>query len=146
MKWSEVSQSCPSLCDPMDYSLPGSSAHGIFQAIVLEWIAISFSRGSSQSRDRTQVSHIVDTLPSEPPGMSINSHKYRQIVAGVILGIFWILKKIFPIHSVQFSCSIMSNSLRPYVVQRARPPCPLPTPRAYSPYSGSKNPSFLIYV
>ena len=116
----------------MDYSLPGSSVHGIFQAIVLEWIAISFSRGSSQSRDRTQVSHIVDTLPSEPPGMSINSHKYRQIVAGVILGIFWILKKIFPIHSVQFSCSIMSNSLRPYVVQRARPPCPLPTPRAYS--------------
>ena len=44
----------------MDYSLPGSSVHGIFQAIVLEWIAISFSRGSSQSRDRTRVSRIVD--------------------------------------------------------------------------------------
>ena len=39
----------------MDCSLPGSSVHGIFQAIVLEWIAISFSRGSSQPRDRTQV-------------------------------------------------------------------------------------------
>ena len=44
----------------MDYSLPGSSVHGIFQAIVLEWIAISFSSGSSQPRDRAQVSHIVD--------------------------------------------------------------------------------------
>ena len=41
---SEVAQSCPTLCDPMDCSLPGSSVHGIFQAIVLEWIAISFSR------------------------------------------------------------------------------------------------------
>ena len=48
---SEVAQSCPTLCDPMDYSLPGSSVHGIFQAIVLEWIAIYFSRGSSQPRD-----------------------------------------------------------------------------------------------
>ena len=38
-------------CDPMDYSLPGSSVHGIFQAIVLEWVAIFFSRGSSQTRD-----------------------------------------------------------------------------------------------
>ena len=56
----EVTQLCPTLCDPMDCSLPGSSVHGIFQAIVLEWIAISFSRGSSQPRDRTQVSHIVD--------------------------------------------------------------------------------------
>ena len=44
----------------MDCSLPGSSVHGIFQAIVLEWIAISFSRGSSRPRDRTRVSHIVD--------------------------------------------------------------------------------------
>ena len=57
---SEVAQSCPTLCDPMDCSLPGSSVHGIFQAIVLEWIAISFSRGSSQPRDWTQISRIVD--------------------------------------------------------------------------------------
>ena len=40
---SEVAQSCPTLCNPMDYSLPGSSTHGIFQARVLEWVAISFS-------------------------------------------------------------------------------------------------------
>ena len=49
-------QSCPTLCDPMDYSLPGSSVYGIFQARILEWVAISLSRGSSQSRDWTQVS------------------------------------------------------------------------------------------
>ena len=55
----EVAQSCLTLCDPMDYSLPGSSVHGIFQATILEWVAISFSRGSSQPRDRTQVSCIA---------------------------------------------------------------------------------------
>ena len=42
-KESEVAQSCPTLCDPMDYSLPGSSVHGIFQARVLEWGALAFS-------------------------------------------------------------------------------------------------------
>ena len=47
---------CPTLWDPMDCSLPGSSIHGIFQARVLEWVAISFSRGSSWHRDPTQVS------------------------------------------------------------------------------------------
>ena len=56
---SEVAQSCLTLCNPMDYSLPGSSVHGIFQARVLEWVAIAFSRGSSQPRDRTWVSRIV---------------------------------------------------------------------------------------
>ena len=48
---SEVTQSCPTLCDPMDGSLSGSAVHGIFQARILEWAAISFSRGSSQPRD-----------------------------------------------------------------------------------------------
>ena len=56
---SEVAQSCPTLCDPMDCSLSGSSIHGIFQARVLEWIAISFSRGYSPPRNRTLVSLIA---------------------------------------------------------------------------------------
>ena len=43
-KWSEVAQSCLTLCDPMDCSLSGFSVHGIFQARILEWVAISFSR------------------------------------------------------------------------------------------------------
>ena len=60
IQWSEVAQSWPTLCDPIDCNLPGSSVHEIFQAIVLEWIAIPFSRGSSQPRAWTWVSHIVD--------------------------------------------------------------------------------------
>ena len=55
----EVAQSCPTLCHPMDCSLPGSSVHGIFQARILEWVAISFSRRSSWPRNWTQVSRIV---------------------------------------------------------------------------------------
>ena len=53
---SEVAQSCLTLCGPVDCSLPGFSIHGILQARILEWVTISFSRGSSRPRDRTQVS------------------------------------------------------------------------------------------
>ena len=52
----KVTQLYPTLCDPMDCSLPGSFIHGIFQARILEWVAISFSRGSSQPRGRILVS------------------------------------------------------------------------------------------
>ena len=55
----EVAQSCLTLCDPMDCSLPGLSVHGVFQARILEWVAISFSRGSSPPRDQTQISCIA---------------------------------------------------------------------------------------
>ena len=60
--------SCLILCDPMDYSLPGSSVHGIFQARILEWVAISYSRGSAQPGD----------LPNpgiEPVSLSLSSSK-----------------------------------------------------------------------
>ena len=50
----KVTQLCPTLCDPMDYTV-----HGILQARILEWVAITFSRGSSQPRDQTLVSHIA---------------------------------------------------------------------------------------
>ena len=53
-----VVQSHPTLHDPMNCSPPGSSAHGIFQARILEWVAISFFRGSSRSRNRTHISCI----------------------------------------------------------------------------------------
>ena len=56
---SEAAQLCPTLGDPMDWRLPGSSIHGIFQARILEWVAISFSKGSSQPRDQAQVSRIA---------------------------------------------------------------------------------------
>ena len=50
----KVTQSCPTLCSPMDYTV-----HGILQPRILEWVAVPFSRGSSQPRDRTQVSCIA---------------------------------------------------------------------------------------
>ena len=56
-EWSEVAQSCATLCDPMDCSLLDSSVRGIFQARVLKWVA--FSRGSSRPRDWTWVSYIT---------------------------------------------------------------------------------------
>ena len=75
---SEVAQSCLTLCDPMDCSLPGSSVHGIFQARVLEWVAISFCRGSSQ----TKIKPISPALTgrfftTESPGKSLHySYSY----------------------------------------------------------------------
>ena len=60
------------LCDPMNCSPPGCSILGILQARILEWVAISFSRGTSRPRDRTQVSRIAGRrLTSEPPGKRI---------------------------------------------------------------------------
>ena len=50
-------QSCLTLCSPINCSPPGSSVHGTFQARILQWVAISFSRGSSQPRDRTHTSY-----------------------------------------------------------------------------------------
>ena len=66
---SEVAQSCPTLCNPMNCSPPGSSLHGILQARVLKWVAISFSRdlpdpGIEPGSPALQ----ADTLTSEPPG------------------------------------------------------------------------------
>ena len=55
----KVAHSCLSLCNPMDCNLPISSVHGVLQARILEWVAISFSRGSSQPRDWTRVSRIA---------------------------------------------------------------------------------------
>ena len=140
---SEVAQSCPTLCDPMDCSLPGFSLHGILQARVLEWVAFSFSRGSSQSRDQTQVSHTAGGFfTAEPQGKPKNT--------GV--GSLSLLQQIFPTQelnqdllyqlsyqgspdftfsSVQFSRSV-SNSLLPYELQHARPLCPSPTPGVHS--------------
>ena len=63
-----VTQPCPTLCDPSDCSPLGSYIHGFLQATILKQVAISFSRGYSQPRDLTQVSHTARRLTSEPPG------------------------------------------------------------------------------
>ena len=75
-KESDIVQSSPTLCNPMDCNIPDSSVHGIFQARVLEWAAISFSRGSSRPRSSQPGSPALqtDSLPPEPPGK-----KYQNI-------------------------------------------------------------------
>ena len=77
-----VTQSCPTLCDPMDCSLPASSVHGILQAQMLEREAIPFSREFSQPRDGSQVFCIAgDTLSilwsrNIPHSMELMCHSY----------------------------------------------------------------------
>ena len=112
---SEVPQSCPTLWTPMDCSLPGSSFHGILQARVLEWGAISFSRGSSWPRDQTLVSSI--------PGRHFNLWATREVQKQFIglhfslvrcpsLGLQWKVADIckWPVHnSLQYSQSPVTN-------------------------------------
>ena len=67
-----VAQLCPTLCEPMDCSLPGFSIHGIFQARILEWVAVSFSRGFPNPGIELRSPALQpDTLPAEPPGKPI---------------------------------------------------------------------------
>ena len=76
-----VTQSCSTLCDPMDCSPPVSSVHGIFQARILEWGAIPFSRGSSWSRNRTQVHpHCRQILYLLSHQGSPDNHNLKQIL------------------------------------------------------------------
>ena len=62
-----IAQLYPTLCNLIDCSPPGSSVHGILQARILDWVAISFSRGSSQSGNQTQVSCIAGWFFTNPP-------------------------------------------------------------------------------
>ena len=79
---SEVTQSCPTLSDPMDCSLPGSSIHGIFHARVLEWVAISFSSAwkrkvKVKSLSRVQLLATPWTAAYQaPPSMGFSTHEY----------------------------------------------------------------------
>ena len=74
-----VAQSCPTLCNPMDWGPPGSSVHGIFQARKLEWVAILFFQGifPTQGIELGSPTLQADSLPSEPPGKTtITSTKW----------------------------------------------------------------------
>ena len=93
--------SCVWLCKPMDYSSPGSSVHGIFQARMLERVAISSSRGSSQFSDQNYVS-------------------CTSCIDGRIL---------YLLHHLDVEPSVMSDALQSHGLQHARPPCPSPSPR-----------------
>ena len=100
-------------CDPLLYSQPGSSVRGIFQTRILEWVAISFSRGNSWPRNWTYVCGI---------GRQILYH--------------WGTWEVWHVAICCCRCSVQLLSrvwlLRPHGLQHTRLPCPSPTPRAYS--------------
>ena len=95
------------LCDTMDCRLPGSSDHGILQARILEWVVMPSSRGCSRPRDQTHFAYISCI------GRRLLYHQCHSQIPCT--------------PSVQFSHSVMFNSLRPHESQHARPPCPSPT-------------------
>ena len=81
---SEVAQLCPTLCNPVDCSLPGSSVCGVLQARILEWVAISFSRGSPDPGSEPRSPALqADSLLSEPPGNLMCNEKTSQWVLGL---------------------------------------------------------------
>ena len=118
-----VAQSCLTLCEPMDYSLPGSSVHGVFQTRTLEWVVIPFSRGSSWPRDWIWVSHIGCRFFT----FWTTREAHTTINKKVLNFLTWEIW--FSFSSVH---SVMPDSLPPDGLQHARHPCLLPTPRVYS--------------
>ena len=103
----QLLQSCPTLCNLMDCGPPGSSAHGILQGRILEWVAISSSRGSSQPRDQTCVSCGFCTsgqpFITEPPGEAQNvrhicSYTTGQSKSNSQARSQWDRKGIYPSH------------------------------------------------
>ena len=92
-------QSCTTLCNPMDCSLPGPSLHGILQARMLEWVTMPSSRGSSQLRDWTCISYIscIDR--------QVDKHHLGSWIIVIVQSLSW-------------------DSLWPHGLQRARLPCP----------------------
>ena len=141
----KVAQSCPTLCNPMDCSLLGSSIHRIFQARVLEWVAISFCRGSSWPRDQARVFCIVgrcfpagaprevlmhmshpQTIPS--PLQAVDFHEtspwcpkgwglpVSQQRQGLKTWIVTISSSIVPSHISQSGCPMKASWLVPRVV------------------------------
>ena len=90
-----ATKSCPTLCDPMDCSPPACSVHGIFQARILEWIAISFSRGSSQPRNRTQVSCIAGRFFTNWAMREISSSYLSLIFSLSLVYLFMIISILF---------------------------------------------------
>ena len=108
VQFSSVAQSCPTLCDPMNRSTPDLPVHHQLQ----EFTQTHVHRVS----DTIQPSH-PRSSPS-PPALNLSCHQ----------GLFQSIQ----FSSVQFSRSVMSDSLRPHESQHARPPCPSPTPRVHS--------------
>ena len=107
---SEVAQSCPTPSDPIDWSLPGSSVHGIFQARVLEWGAIAFSSCSVY-----KVLNIVPSIHECPVVVAtnliviINNFSVGRIVANLTVSFPHLTDKNFGLHNIAFSFSELKD-------------------------------------
>ena len=139
-----VTQFCPTLCNPIDCSPPGSSVPGILQARRLEWVAISFSNVSfsSSSLVAKLCPTLCDPMDCSLPDSSVHGILQARRLEWVALpspgnlsepriepGLLHCRQMLYCLsYSVQFSRSVMNNSLRPHESQHARPPCPSPTP------------------
>ena len=77
-----VTPSFPTLCDPMDCGPPGYPVHGILQARTLEWVVMTFSRGSSRTKDRIQVSHIGRQIFTTEPLRKLTSYHFMFYPSG----------------------------------------------------------------
>ena len=75
---SEVALLCPTLCDPMDCSLPGSSVHGIFQARVLEWGAIAFSEWDATPPNKSHTNHYLTGNDMNKPHRMLNERGQKE--------------------------------------------------------------------
>ena len=78
-------QSCPTLCDPLDGSPPGSSVPGILQARILEWVAISFSNACMHAKSLQLCANLCDPMDSSPPGSSVHRILQARILEGVAI-------------------------------------------------------------
>ena len=139
-------QSCPTLCDPIDSSPPGSSVPGILQAKILEWVAISFSNACMHAKSLQLCLILCDPMDSThqaPPSMGFSRYTgvgchFLSIVKPYLLAkMTWSSVCSAPptgqcIRSDQISRSVVSDSLRPHESQHARPPCPSPVPGVHS--------------
>ena len=97
----------------MDYSQPGFSVHGMLQARILRWVAVPFSRGSSQPRDQTHISY-VSCIGRQ---ILLSLCHLGSLRAGIVAVL------VYSVHfsSVQFSCSVMSDSATPWITARQAP-------------------------
>ena len=142
--------SCPTLCDPMDYSMLGSSALPYLLEFCLfpllcpsycsrasvmvarneNQLELALRKGRfslwSKSSNRTQMQEVYINLGREGPELELEAFDGNRRKEGEILGVSHRLAS--HVGSVQFSRSVVSNSLRPHELQHARPPCPSPAP------------------
>ena len=101
-----LAQSCLTLCNPVDRSPPGSSVHGILQARILEWVAMPFSRESSQHRDRTPgFLHCRQVLTTKPPTAPITTHFLPSLASASSFPQVVVIKQNFILISISESAS-----------------------------------------